>query len=378
MIVKRKDESALSVIAEDADDLLALRRVIKRGDMITGSTTRVLKRDRDYSRPDRGERVRITVTIMAEKISLDGTIERLRVGGTVHESNNDSVPHGTHHSMTVAAGDAITISKRVQRTGGGKGGWTRTDHRILGGGGGGKGGNSTFILVAMDTADCGVALLRGTHLDVSPNMYSGRGGKRYKTSHSMEDFFGQVASAIDAVAGEAAALGGGGGAQESITVILFGPGNTKKRFANYIGGGQPRRGRPGYEIVVVEGIDSGGEDGIHIFAKSEAMREAISSSKLALVSDILDRIIGHAHKKVSRYAMGYEETLAAARMGAVDSLIFADGALQQYGDEQKVVDLLNMAEESGADVYGVDSSTDIGLRAAGLGGIVALLRYAVE
>ena len=227
----------------------------------------------------------------------------------------------------------------------------------------------------MDTADCGVALLRGTHLDVSPNMYSGRGGKRYKTSHSMEDFFGQVASAIDAVAEEAAR---GGGGQESRTVILFGPGNTKKRFANYVGGGQARRGRPAYEIVVVEGIDSGGEDGIHIFAKSEAMREAISSSKLALVSDILDRIIGHAHKKVPRYAMGYEETLAAARMGAVDSLIFADGALQQYGDEQKVVDLLNMAEESGADVYGVDSSTDIGLRAAGLGGIVALLRYAVE
>ena len=378
MIVKRKDESALSATAEDADDLLALRRVIKRGDMITGSTTRVLKRDRDYSRPDRGERVRITVTIMAEKISLDGTIERLRIGGTVHESNNDSVPHGTHHSMTVAAGDAITISKRGQRAGGGgKDGWTKTDHRILRGGGG-KGGNSAFILVAMDTADCGVALLRGTHLDVSPNMYSGRGGKRYKTSHSMEDFFGQVASAIDAVAGEAAALGGGGGAQEPITVILFGPGNTKKRFANHIGGGQQRRGRPGYEIVVVEGIDSGGEDGIHIFAKSEAMREAISSSKLALVSDILDRIIGHAHKKVPRYAMGYEETLAAAQMGAVDSLIFADGALQQYGDEQKVVDLLNMAEESGAGVYGVDSSTDIGLRAAGLGGIVALLRYAVE
>ncbi|MCE2498379.1 MAG: pelota family protein [Nitrosopumilaceae archaeon] len=374
MIVKRKDESALSTIAEDADDLLALRRVIKRGDMITGSTTRVLKRDRDYSRPDRGERVRITVTIMAEKISLDGTIERLRIGGAVHESNNDSVPHGTHHSMTVAAGDAITISKRVQRAGGRKGGWTRTEHRILKGGGG-KGGNSTFILVAMDTADCGVALLRGTHLDVSPNIYSGRGGKRYKTSHSMEDFFGQAASAIDAVAKEAAR---GGGGQESRTVILFGPGNTKKRFANYIGGGQPRRGLPGYEIVVVEGIDSGGEDGIHVFAKSEAMREAISSSKLALVSEILDRIIGHAHKKVPRYAMGYEETLAAARMGAVDSLIFADGALQQYDDEQKVVDLLNMAEESGADVYGVDSSTDIGLRAAGLGGIVALLRYAVE
>ena len=159
--------------------------------------------------------------------------------------------------------------------------------------------------------------------------------------------------------------------------MLFGPGNTKKRFANYMHARQTR-GIYKYSITIVEGIDSGGEDGIHIFIKSNAMQEAMSDSKMSHVAGLLDKIIKYAHKTIPRYAMGYDEAYAAAALGAVDSLIFSDQALRQYGDEQKIIDLLNTAEAAGASVYGVDASTDIGLRTSGLGGIVALLRYAVR
>lgn len=368
MIIKKRDESTVTVTCEDADDLLALRRVIKRGDAVTGSTTRVIKRDKDYSRPDRGERVRITVSITTEKISLDGTLERLRIGGTVLESNNEAVAHGTHHSMTVVVGDGATITKKGSKSEG-RSRWSHTDYTILKGDTKSGKKTSSFLLVAIDTSDCGVAVLRGTHLKISPNMYSGRGGKRYKTSHSMDGFFATAASAIDAVLEDEKGIE---------RIILFGPGNTKKEFANYMNmkHGQRKAGR--YDITITEGIDASGEDGIRVFTRSDAMRESISGSKMARVSDVLDRIIEHAHKKIPRYAMGYEETQAAAKMGAIDALIFSDVALQQYGDEQKMIDLLNAAEESGAEVYGVDSSTDIGLRASGLGGVVALLRYAVR
>ncbi|KFM20235.1 Protein pelota [Marine Group I thaumarchaeote SCGC RSA3] len=35
-------------------------------------------------------------------------------------------------------------------------------------------------------------------------------------------------------------------------------------------------------------------------------------------------------------------------------------------------------ESKGVKMYSVDSSTDIGLRVTGLGGIVSLLRYSIE
>ena len=74
--------------------------------------------------------------------------------------------------------------------------------------------------------------------------------------------------------------------------------------------------------------------------------------------------------------MGFDETYNANQMGAVESLVFSDKAIQD--DEQKMIDFLNDVEGKGVKIYSVDSSTDIGLRVTGLGGIVSLLRYAIE
>ena len=97
MITKIIDENSISVIPEDSDDLLNLRRIIKKDDKIIGDTTRVLKQDKDYSRPDKGERIKVRISIIVEKISLDDVLDRLRAGGTISESSNESVPHGSHH-----------------------------------------------------------------------------------------------------------------------------------------------------------------------------------------------------------------------------------------------------------------------------------------
>jgi protein pelota len=75
--------------------------------------------------------------------------------------------------------------------------------------------------------------------------------------------------------------------------------------------------------------------------------------------------------------MGYNETFNANQIGAVESLVFSDKAIQE-NDEQEMMDFLNDAENKGVKIYSVDSSTDIGLRVTGLGGIVSLLRYSVE
>ena len=44
MISKRLDENTVSFIAEETDDLLTIRRLIKKGDKIVGETTRVINK----------------------------------------------------------------------------------------------------------------------------------------------------------------------------------------------------------------------------------------------------------------------------------------------------------------------------------------------
>ncbi|MBL7002306.1 MAG: mRNA surveillance protein pelota [Nitrosopumilus sp.] len=348
MITKIIDENSISVMPEDSDDLLNLRRIVKEEDKVIGDTTRVLKQDKDYSRPDKGERIKVRIALTVEKISLDDVLDRLRIGGTISESSNESVPHGSHHSFILRINDGITISKKK---------WLPIEKNLLVS----SNNQMGFILVAIDTGDCGIARLRGTHLEFIPNIYSGSGGKRYKTNFNIEKFFEQVQQAVSTVL------------KEGDSIVIFGPGETKKRFANFM---QKSQNTQKYKVQVVEGIDSGGEDGIYIFTKSQTMKEIMSDSKLAKVSSIIDEVMLLANKKSGKFTMGFDETFNANQMGAVESLVFSDKAIQD--DEQKMIDFLNDVESKGVKIFSVDSSTDIGLRVTGLGGIVSLLRYSIE
>jgi protein pelota len=348
MITKIIDGNSISVIPEDPDDLFNLRRIIKEGDTVVGDTTRVIKQEKDYSRPDKGERIKVRVVLTVEKISLDDVLDRLRIGGTISESSNELVPHGSHHSFILKVNDGITITKKN---------WLSVEKNLVES----KNKQTGFLLVAIDTGDCGIARLQGTHLQFVPNIYSGSGGKRYKTNFNIEKFFDQVQQAILSII------------KEIDSIVIFGPGETKKRFANFFQKPQTQK----YKIQVVEGIDSGGEDGIYTFTKSQTMKEIMSESKLAKVFSIIDEIMIMANKKSRKFTMGFEETFKANQFGAVKTLVFSDKIIQAH-DEKQIIDFLNDAESKGVKIYGVDSSTDIGLRVTGLGGIVSLLRFPVE
>ena len=349
MITKVIDENSISVIPEESDDLLSLRRIIKSGDRIVGDTTRVIKREKEYSRPDRGEKIKIRIALEAEKISLDNVLDKLRIHGVIKESNNDSVPHGSHHSFLIKANQGFTITKKK---------WSPIERKLL------KANNQKlgFLLVAIDTGDCGIARLRGTHLQIMPNIYSGSSGKRYKSNFNIQIFFEQVELAVSSVI------------KKEDLIVIFGPGETKKRFGNFL---QESKMGQKHKIQVVEGVDSGGEDGIYIFTKSEIMKEIMSDSKLAKVSSIIDEIMLLANKKSNKFTMGFEETAKANQFGAIDSLVFSDKIIQTQ-EEQKIIEFLNEVESKGVKAYSVDSTTDIGLRVSGLGGIVSLLRFPIQ
>ena len=144
--------------------LLKVNRII-RITINIGETTRVIKQEKEYSRPDKGERIRIRIAIEVEKISLDDVLDRVRVGGRITESNNESVPHGSHHSFLIKIDQPFNLVKKK---------WTPLEKKLA------KANDSkmTFVLVAIDTTDCGIGRLKGTHLHLLPNIYSGYSGKK--------------------------------------------------------------------------------------------------------------------------------------------------------------------------------------------------------
>ena len=107
------------------------------------------------------------------------------------------------------------------------------------------------------------------------------------------------------------------------------------------------------------------------------MKEIMSESKLAKVSQIIEEVMFLANKASKKFSMGLVETRKANEFGAIESLVFSEKVIQDF-DEQEVVDFLNDVESKGSQIYRVDSSTDVGLRVSGLGGIISLLRFPVD
>ena len=349
MITKIIDDTTVSFLVEEPDDLLVLRRIIQKQDKIISDKTRVIKQDKDYARPDRGERIKIRISLEVEKIALDAVFDKLRIHGTILETTNEVVSKGVHHSILVRIGDSLNVVKRK---------WFPVELKLIKT----KDDNFGFILVAIDKGDCGIGKLKGTHLELMQNMYSGSSGKQYKTNFNIQTFFENVAKAMQTIL------------REKEDIIIFGPGETKKQFANFLAKEPLSKER---KIQTVDGIDSGGEDGIYTFIKSKSMQQILGQSKLAKVSSILEEIMIRANNKSRKFTMGFDETKKANEFGAVESLVFSEKIIQTR-DEDEVIQFLNDVESKGVQVYALDSSTDIGLQVSGLGGILSLLRFAVD
>ena len=349
MITKIIDDNTVSFLVEEADDLLVLRRIIKNQDTIISDTTRVIKQDKDYSRPDRGERIKIRIALEVEKIALDAVFDKLRIHGTITESTNEAVSKGLHHSILVRIGDSFNVVKKK---------WQAIELKLI------KIRDESFgfVLVAIDKGDCGIGKLKGTHLELMQNMYSGSSGKQFKTNFNIETFFENVSKALNTVL------------RDNDILIIFGPGETKRQFANFLNKNPISKN---HKIETIDGIDSGGEDGIYIFIKSKAMQQILGQSKLAKVSSILEEVMIRANNKSRKFTMGFEETKKANELGAVESLVFSEKIIQT-NDEDEIIQFLNDAESKGVSVYALDASTDIGLQVSGLGGMVSLLRFAVD
>lgn len=353
-VTKIKDsENRVIITTEEPDDLFNLRRVLEIGDSIIADTTRVIKQDKEFSRPDRGERVKVRINLRIEKIGFDNTIDRLKVFGVIISSNNENIPKGLHHSITIKINDTVMIEKQQ---------WHNNDLRILT-----KSiGEFKSILISMDSQEAAIAILNGTNLKINPNIYSGKSGKRYndqKNTSNEKNYFEEIKKILEVYKEE-----------YKLKVIVFGPGETKRKFLNYLK--EKYQYNTIFDFIIIEGIETSGEDGVFVFLRSDAMKEVLNNTKIAMVSMILDKVMHQINKGEKKFTIGIKETEYANDLNAVDMLIYSDKVFSEI-QEEKFVKLLNEMENKNVKIFATDSSTDIGMRVSSLGGIIALLRYQI-
>lgn len=338
----------VSLTVESAEDLWTLRRLISKGDVLVTRSSRVVKREDEFARPDKGERVKVTLSLSVDEVHLDSSIERVRVKGTIIEASDETITKVGSHSVTVSPGHSLTLRKKS---------WSPLDTRLLKPS---KEALGRFILVAADRRETGVGTLSGSHLAVTATVESGLGGKQGE-EQSPRPYVGKVADLVTQVS------------REGDRVVVGGPGNFKNAISNAV----RERLRSG-AVTTIEGLDLTGADGVRAMIKTQSFQDQARDSVVVemqkAVAEVVKRISGGDPK----VAYTLPRVSSAATAGAVEACVVSDDVFSVGLDEEEVVRTLNAIEEKGGSVHLADASMEYGKQVSSFGGIVALLRYALK
>lgn len=350
MIVNEFDprHGRCSLTIESAEDLWTLRRLIRKGDVVVTRSSRVVKKEDEYSRPDKGERVKVTLALEVDEIHLDSSIERVRLKGSIVEASDETVTKAGSHSVALSPGHALTIRKEV---------WTPVDVSLVRPP---KGRSQRFILVAADRREAGIGTLSGSHLSMATTIDSGLGGKQGQ-EQSPRPYLAKVADLVAQMH------------LEGDQVVVAGPGNFKNAILNEI---QARV--KGSRATTVEGLDLTGSDGVRALIKAPGFQSVAKDSVMVEMQKLVDEVVSRISQGDRKVAYSLPRVAEAASAGAVDACAVSDDVFSSGVDEAQLVDVLNTVEGKGGRVYLVDSSMEFGKQVSSFGGIVALLRYAVR
>ncbi len=337
-----------SLTVESAEDLWTLRRLIAKGDVLVTRSSRVVKKEDEYSRPDKGERVKVTLALAVDEVHLDSSIERVRVRGTIVEASDESVTKTGSHSVTLSPGHSLTLRKKE---------WTPLDIRLVRPP---SGSSRRFLLVAADRREAGIGTLSGSHLSVSTTIESGLGGKQGE-EQSSRPYVAKVADVVSQVY------------QEGDQVVVAGPGNFKNAIANQVK--ERLKNKP---VTTVEGLDLTGGDGVRALIKAPSFQNVAKDSLVVEMQKLVAEVVRRVSTGDGKVAYTLPRVSEAAAAGAVEACAVSDDVFSSGVDEEGLVQVMNLVEAKGGSVYLADSSMEFGKQVSSFGGIVALLRYALR
>ncbi len=340
MIILGKElkHGKVAVRAQSLDDLWQLSRIVGKGDVVAGKTTRKVK----IGAAEEAVKKTYTLSILAEGCEFKG--QALRVSGTVTEPNED-IPKGAHHTITAEPGDTLTITRqkwpkyqldRLEQA-------TKAQLKAL--------------IVVFDRESALLARLKSSGYEIITELKGKVKRKDYETTGS--NFYKEIIAAMREYDER----------NKPDRIILASPAFWKEELMNELDA-DPKTESVRKKIVSAA-CSSVSQNAIGEVLKRPEMETALESAVAAREMRLVDEAMV-AIAKDGKVAYGRSEVRNAVEAGAAEKLLITDSEVCGNNDAEQ---LMNAAEETGAGVFIINSENEAGQKLNSLGGMAAMLRY---
>lgn len=347
---------------ENSTDLYVLSNVISIGDQIITKTSRRVRRSGSAGRSgDESQRITMVIGVEAEDFAFqDSSLSnRLRVKGKIFQGPDQYVSIGSYHTLNLELTRTITIIKPE---------WSKYYLRLL------KEAEEAskkpkICLIAADKAEVCIGLLDNFKLSVLAHEKSHISRKLTKEkvrSKQTQSFFNQIAMIISRQV-----------LPETKNIILGGPGFIKEQLGNFL----KRKFSKENLIVIVAGSLSGGNRvGLSELLQMEAVDKLAADFQFFEENNLIDEFFKRINQGATNVVYGFAEIKKIASTGAIETLILLDSLLRGADgiNPDEVQQLLREVEKTRGRIFIVSSQSENANRMKTFGGIIGLLRYALQ
>lgn len=336
----------IKVVPEVLDDQWHIERTIEKGDIVSGSTDRKVKRE-EFQKAERVKLFLKLETISTEFHRFSG---KLRVLGKILEGKPEEfVEIGSHHSLDLELGEQVEIQKKE---------WKEYQIKRLE-----KARDSTnkgkILLCVLDDEIASFALLKEFEIEEKGNIFSHRPGKMFAQEKGTENkYYSEIVEKVQEI--------------QPDKIVFAGPGFTKESLKKYL------EEKPLEKKVKVffDSTNSVGITGIHELIKKDILEKIVEEMQLIKETKIVESLLQELGKETGKAVIGLEKVEEAAKMGSIQTIIVNEECLLEH--KEKVSEILKKTEELGGEIHLVVSEHEASKKLKAMGGIAALLRYSVK
>lgn len=377
--IERKDGSGTAtMLPEEPEDMWHAYNLIRPGDLLRASAVRRVTTESTTGATS-STRVHMTLTLRVTKTDFDSQAGQLHVSGQIHEENKH-VKLGSYHTLDLELQRNFTLEKGD--------GWDTIALDIL------KESidptnRAQLWAIVMQDGLANICLITQyqtvlrQHIEVSiPKKRPGKPTSDH--TNSVNKFF---ATTLDTLLRQ---LDLGTNPNSATTPLLIAsPGFTASSFQTYIKAQAVQRGDKQLQALSARTVVAHSASGyIHSLASvlaSPAVTSQLSDTKFARETSLMDKFYGLLRQDDGRAWYGPKEVERAVGLGAVGRgggvLLISDSLFraQDVAVRKRWVALVDRVKDvDGGEVRVLSSAHESGRRLEGLGGIAAILTYALE
>ena len=338
ILSKYKNEVKLRV--EWPDDLWHLFHILKKGDLLSGLTTRSIKVKEEAEK----DRKTVLLEIEVEKVGFQEFSGDMRVSGVITRGPEE-MPRGEHHSFILRPGSEIKISKEWR-------GWEleRLKESQI--------SQPQIGMVVMDneSALAGITSAYGIKtLAKIDSHYPRKGDPGFDLAQ--RTYFGEIAAALP----------------ETSKIIVGGPGFAKDNFSSFLEEKNPTLA----EKCVFTSTSTATETGFREIVANK-LDQVLKDARISKEEKLMDKFVQEIGKE-GLITYGFKDVKKTVEAGAVETLLVGEELLIQrrLGEDPELDQLMEMTRNQGGRVEVISKLTEAGKKLEGFGGIAAFLRYKV-